>query len=64
MYKVVIITDIKLISHSIELWERTREARLTNEVVISDQQFSFMPHALFALRKLIGKYRKEQKELR
>lgn len=59
---------IKLISHSMKLWERVVEARLRSEVKICEQQYGFMPgkcttDALFALRLMIEKYREGQKEL-
>ena len=46
---------IKLMSHTMKLWERVVEARLRQEVVIGDQQFGFMPRrsttdAIFGLR--------------
>ncbi|KAG2458644.1 RTBS polymerase, partial [Polypterus senegalus] len=58
---------VKLMRHSMKLWERVVEARLS-EVMISKQQYGFMPRrsntdAMFALRVLIEKYRKGQKEL-
>ena len=59
---------IKLMSHTMKLWERIVEARLSKEVVISDQQFGFMPQrsttdAIFGLRTLMEKWREGQKEL-
>ena len=33
---------IKLISHTMKLWERVVEARLRREVTISEQQYGFM----------------------
>lgn len=59
---------IKLISHSMKLWERVVETRLRREVMISEQQYGFMPRksttdAMFALRMLMEKYREGQKEL-
>ena len=59
---------IKLISHTMKLWERVVEARLTCEVTISEQQYGFMSRksttdAMFALRVLMEKYREGQKEL-
>ena len=59
---------IKLISHSMKLWERVVERRLRSELTFSEQQYGFMPgktttDALFALRVLMEKYRKGQKEL-
>ena len=59
---------IKLLSHGMKIWERIVEARLRSVVMISEQQFGFMPgrsttDALFALRMLMEKYREGQKEL-
>ena len=61
-------TGIKLISHTMKVWERIIEARLRNRVEISKQQYGFMPgkgttDAVFSLRMLIKKYRKGQREL-
>ena len=57
---------IKLISHSMKLWERVVERRLRSELTFSEQQYGFMPgknttDALFALRVLMEKYREGQK---
>ena len=59
---------IKLISHSMKIWERVVEARLRSQVTISEQQYGFMPgksttDARFALRMLMEKCREGQKEL-
>ena len=59
---------IKLMSHTIKVWERIIEARLRDSVEISKQQYGFMPgkgstDAMFALRMLMEKYRKGQREL-
>ena len=59
---------IKLISHTMKLWERVVERRLRSELTFSEQQYGFMPgksttYALFALRVLMEKYREDQKEL-
>uniref|UniRef100_A0A3B4CLA2 ribonuclease H n=1 Tax=Pygocentrus nattereri TaxID=42514 RepID=A0A3B4CLA2_PYGNA len=59
---------IKLMSHTMKVWERVVEARLRREVQISEQQFGFMPRKsttdeIFALRVLVEKYREGQKEL-
>ena len=59
---------IKLISHTMKLWERIIERRLRQETKIGEEQFGFMPgrsttDALFALRQLMEKYREGQKEL-
>ena len=61
-------TGIKLISHTMKVWERIIEARLRNRVEISKQQYGFMPgkgttDAVFSLRMLIKKYKKGQREL-
>ena len=49
-------------------WERIIEARLRDRVEISKQQYGFMPgkgtiDPMFALRMLMEKYRKGQREL-
>ncbi|KAK3510617.1 hypothetical protein QTP70_011874 [Hemibagrus guttatus] len=59
---------IKLMSHTMKLWERVVEARLRKVVDICEQQYSFMPRksttdAIFALRILMEKYRDGQREL-
>ncbi|KAK3522867.1 hypothetical protein QTP86_005681 [Hemibagrus guttatus] len=59
---------IKLMSHTMKLWERVVEARLRKVVEICEQQYGFMPKksttdAIFALRILMEKYRDGQREL-
>ena len=59
---------IKLMSHTMKVWERIIEARLRDRVEISKQQYEFMPgkgttDAMFALRMLMEKYREGQREL-
>ena len=59
---------IKLISHTMKLWERVVEKRIRREVTFCEQQYGFMPgksttDALFALRVLMEKYREGQEEL-
>ena len=59
---------IKLISHTMKLWERIIERRLRSDLTFSNQQYGFIPgksttDALFALRVLMEKYREGQKEL-
>ncbi|KAK3560232.1 hypothetical protein QTP86_002181 [Hemibagrus guttatus] len=60
---------IKLMSHTMKLWERVVEARLRKVVgKICEQQYGFMPRksttdAIFALRILMEKYRDGQREL-
>ena len=57
---------IKLMSHTMKVWERIIEARLRDRVEISKQQYGFMPgkgttDAMFALRMLMEKFRKGQR---
>ncbi|KAK3548225.1 hypothetical protein QTP70_005145 [Hemibagrus guttatus] len=59
---------IKLMSHTMKLWERVVEARLRKVVEICEQQYGFMPRksttdAIFALRILMEKYRDGLREL-
>ncbi|KAK3533407.1 hypothetical protein QTP70_019486, partial [Hemibagrus guttatus] len=59
---------IKLMSHTMKVWERVVEARLRKVVEICEQQYDFMPRksttdAIFALRILMEKYRDGQREL-
>ena len=59
---------IKLMSHTMKIWERVVDERLREEVDISEEQFGFMPgrgttDAIFALRQLIEKYREGQTSL-
>ena len=59
---------IKLMSHTMKVWERIIETRLRDSVEFSKQQYGFMPgkgttDAMFALRMLMEKYREVQKEL-
>ena len=56
---------IKLVSHTMKLWERLIEARLRREIQIRVQQFGFMPgrskvDAIFSLRVLLEKWREGQ----
>ena len=51
---------IKLMSHTMKVWERIIEARLRDRIEISNQQYGFMPgkgtiDAMFALRMLMEK---------
>ena len=55
-------------SHTMKIWERIIETSLRDRVEISKQQYGFMPgkgttDAMFALRMLMKKYRKGQREL-
>ena len=57
---------IKLISHTMKLWEMIIEARIRKDVTIAEQQFGFMPgrsttEAIFCLRILLEKWTEVQK---
>ena len=57
---------IKLMSHTMKLWERIIEARSRKEVTIAKQKFGFMPgrsttDAIFCLRILLEKWTEGQK---
>ena len=57
---------IKLMSHTMKLWERVIEARIRKEVMIAEQQFGLMPgrsatNAIFCLRMLLEKWTEGQK---
>ena len=57
---------IKLMSHSMKLWERVIEAKIRKEVTIAEHQFGFMPgrsttDAILGLRMLLEKWTEEQK---
>ena len=57
---------IKLMRHTMKIWETVVEARLRQEVEICEQQYGFLPRktttdAIFALRILKEKFRKGQK---
>ena len=57
---------VKLMSHSMKLWERVIEARIRKEVMIAEQQFGFMAgrsttNAIFCLRMLLEKWTEGQK---
>ena len=59
---------IKLLSHTMKLWERVIEKRIREEVVIKEYQFGFMPgrstfEAIHVLRKLMEKCREKKKDL-
>ena len=59
---------IKLMSHTMKVWERIIEVRLRDRVEISKQQYGFMPgketaDAMFSFKMLMEKYREGLKEL-
>ena len=59
---------IKLMKHTMKVWERIIEASLRDRVEISEQQYGFMPgkgitDVVFVLGMLMEKYREGQKKL-
>jgi hypothetical protein len=59
---------IKLMSHTMKLWERVVEMRLRRMTSVSGSQFGFMPgksttDPVFIVRQMIEKYRAVKKEL-
>ena len=59
---------IKLMSHTMKIWERIIDRRLREETTIGDEQFCFMPgrgttDAIFAVQQLMEKHWEKQKEL-
>ena len=58
---------IKLMSHTMKLWERVMETRIRKLTTIMENQFGFMPgrsttEAIFSIRQLIEKYREQRKD--
>ena len=58
---------IKLMSHTMKLWEKVIEHRLRRVTSVTQNQFGFMPgrstiEAIFLIRQLMERYR-EQKDL-
>jgi len=59
---------IKLLNHTMKLWERLIERRLQKDISISENQFDFMPgrsttEAIYLLRRLMGLYRDRKTDL-
>jgi len=59
---------IKLLSHTMKIWERVLDQRMRECTIVSQQQFGFMPgkgtsDPVFALRLLMEKFKEGQKGL-
>ena len=59
---------IKLMCHTMKLWERVIEQRLRHETTILENQFGFMPgrstmEAIYLLRRLMERYRDKKTDL-
>ena len=59
---------IKLLSHTIKIWERIVDKRVRGEVEVAEEQFGFMPgrgttNAIFFLRQMAEKYREKGRDL-
>ncbi|AQK67802.1 Retrovirus-related Pol polyprotein LINE-1 [Zea mays] len=59
---------IKLMSHTMKLWERVIEHRLRKLTSVTQNQFGFMPgrstmEAIFLLRQLMERFREQKKDL-
>ena len=59
---------IKLMSHTMKLWERVIEHRLKGVTTMSEHQFGFMARrstieAIYLLRRLMEKYKEKKKDL-
>jgi hypothetical protein len=59
---------IKLMSHTMKLWERVIEHRLRGTTRVSTNQFSFMPgrstiEAIFLIRQVMERFREQKKDL-
>ena len=59
---------IKLLSHTMKLWERVVEARIRGITEISDNQFGFMPglstmNPIFIVRQLMEEFREAKNSM-
>jgi Reverse transcriptase (RNA-dependent DNA polymerase) len=60
--------EIKLMSHTMKLWERVIEHRLRKLITVSKNQFGFMPErstmeAIFLIRQLMERHREQNNDL-
>ena len=67
-FRIVQITGIKLMSHTMKLWEKVIERRLRCKTSISKNQFGFMAgrsttEAIYLIRGLMERYRSKRKDL-
>ena len=59
---------IKLLSHTMKIWERIADKMVRGEVEVAEEQFGFMPgrgttNAIFILRQMAEKYREKGRDL-
>ena len=59
---------IKLLSHTMKIWERIVDKRVRGEVEVAEEQFGFMPgrgttNAIFILRQMAEKYKEKGRDL-
>ena len=59
---------IKLMSHTLKVWERVVEGRLRRETEVSGRQFGFIPgksttEPIFMLRQMMEKFRRRKKKM-
>ena len=59
---------IKLMSHTMKLWERVIERRLRKETQVTENQFGFMlgrstTEAIYLLRRMMERYRSNKRDL-
>ena len=60
--------EIKIMSHTMKLWERVIERRIRKETRVTDNQFGFMPgrstmEAIYLLRRVMERNRTDKKDL-
>jgi hypothetical protein len=65
---VLIIREIKLMSHTIKLWERIIEHHLRAVTNVTENQFGFMPgrsimETIFLIRQLMERCREQKKDM-